>query len=148
MYETELGDRIGKTQGDGIAIPVMVTGLGDLITWEPSLNGLVAGVFRGFRTVGLGNANTFLTLARLVGTKHLTERLQWDLYDEAVAMHGALGFDESFIFVPLPSLGGPGTVDTLQKRHPADAARADGRPSPTLPAGQSASAAASGSGRR
>ncbi|MEV8024311.1 T6SS immunity protein Tdi1 domain-containing protein [Microbacterium sp. NPDC080220] len=51
-----------------------------------------------------------------MGTKHLTERLQWDLYDEAVAMHGALGFDESFIFVPLPSLGGPGTVDTLQKR--------------------------------
>ena len=36
LYEAEVGDCIGKTQGDGIAIPVMTTGLGDLITWEPS----------------------------------------------------------------------------------------------------------------
>ncbi|WP_363459520.1 GAD-like domain-containing protein [Microbacterium sp. LMI1x-1-1.1] len=46
VYEAELGDRIGKTQGDGIAIPVMVTGLGDLVTWEPSLGGLVALLLR------------------------------------------------------------------------------------------------------
>ena len=32
LYEAEVGDCIGKTQGDGIAIPIMVTGFGDLIT--------------------------------------------------------------------------------------------------------------------
>jgi hypothetical protein len=37
LYEAEVGECIGKTQGDGIAIPIMVTGLGDLITWEPSV---------------------------------------------------------------------------------------------------------------
>jgi hypothetical protein len=97
VYEAELGDRIGKTQGDGIAIPVMVTGLGDLVTWEPSLGGLVALLFREQRGTGLGKPASFLTLLGLDGAERL----------EA---------DESFIFIPLPSLGGPGTVDTLRKR--------------------------------
>ena len=116
VYEAELGDRIGKTQGDGIAIPVMVTAMGDLITWEPSVDSLVAILFREFETVGLGSPKTFLGLTRLDGAEHLKEEFAWDPYPEAVARHGAVEFDESFIFVPLPSLGGPGTVDTLQKR--------------------------------
>ncbi|MGA6126209.1 MULTISPECIES: GAD-like domain-containing protein [unclassified Microbacterium] len=116
VYEAELGDRIGKTQGDGIAIPVMVTGLGDLITWEPSLNGLVVLMFRSNRGTGMGKAATFLGLLKLDGSDYLSEKLGWDVFPEAVQQQGAPAFDESFIFVPLPSLGGPGTVDTLQKR--------------------------------
>lgn len=30
-YEAEVGDCLGKTQGDGVAIPVMVTGLGETL---------------------------------------------------------------------------------------------------------------------
>ncbi|WP_413354666.1 GAD-like domain-containing protein [Microbacterium sp. 1P06AB] len=116
VYEEELGDRIGKTQGDGIAIPVMVTALGDLITWEPSIGGLVALMFREQRGLGLGDADTFLFLLRLDGAEHLADEFHWDVFPEAVAQQGAPAFDESFIFVPLPSLGGPGTADTLKKR--------------------------------
>ncbi|MEU2203505.1 GAD-like domain-containing protein [Microbacterium oleivorans] len=116
VYEAELGDRIGKTQGDGVAIPVMVTGLGDLITWEPSLGGLVGLIFRENRGVGLGDVDSFLLLTEALGADHLAAEFNWGVFPEAVATQGAPDFDESFIFVPLPSLGGPGTVDTLQKR--------------------------------
>ncbi len=116
VYEAELGGRIGKTQGDGVAIPVMVTGLGDLITWEPSLGGLVGLIFRENRGVGLGDVDSFLLLTEALGADHLASEFNWGVFPEAVAAQGAPDFDESFIFVPLPSLGGSGTVDTLQKR--------------------------------
>lgn len=116
VYADELGERIGKTQGDGVAIPLMVTGLGDLITWEPSLGGLVALLFRENRAVGLGSVETFFDLLDLDGADHLSDTLAWDIFPEAVAAHGPLAFDESFIFVPLLSLGGAAKVENLQKR--------------------------------
>lgn len=115
LYEAAVGDCIGKTQGDGIAIPVMVTGLGDLITWEPSV-GVIGILYREGRTVGLGSMKTFLTLTRLDGAAHLSQTLSWDLFPDAVAAHGELSFEESFVFVPLPSLGGSAKVENLQKR--------------------------------
>lgn len=116
LYEGAIGDCIGKTQGDGIAIPVMVTGLADLITWEPSIRGLVALLFRENRGTGLGAARTFLDLTYMDGGEHLSDTLSWDLFPDAVAAHGELPFDESFVFVPLLSLGGNATVENLHKR--------------------------------
>ncbi len=116
LYEAEIGDLIGKTQGDGIAIPIMVTGLGDLITWEPSL-GVVAILFREGRIVGLGTkVRTFVMLTALDGAAHLSRTLNWDLFPEAVAAHGDLPYEQSFIFVPLLSLGGQAKVENLHKR--------------------------------
>lgn len=116
LYEEQLGDRIGKTQGDGIAIPVMTTGLGDLITWEPSIGALVLLMFRSHRVRGLGRAHSFFTLLRMDGVEHLEEDLEWDLFPQAVAAQGPPAYDECFVHVPLPVMGGPGTVDTLEKR--------------------------------
>jgi len=115
LYEAEVGDCIGKTQGDGIAIPIMVTGLGDLITWEPSA-GVIAILYREGRTRGLGELATFLNLVRRGGARHLSRALDWDLFPEAVAAHGELPYDQSFIFVPLLSLGGKAKVENLHKR--------------------------------
>jgi hypothetical protein len=115
-YEAEVGDCIGKTQGDGIAIPIMVTGLGDLITWEPSV-GVIAIIYRAQRTVGLGRkVSTFLRLTKVGGAKQLAMDFDWGIFPDAVAAHGALSYDESFIFVPLLSLGGQAKVENLQKR--------------------------------
>ena len=116
LYETEVGDCIGKTQGDGIAIPIMVTGLGDLITWEPSRPGVTAIKYRHGNTKGLGTLKSFLTLVRLDGAEELSDSLKWDLFPEAVAAHGELPYDQSFIFVPLLSLGGAEKVENLHKR--------------------------------
>lgn len=116
LYEAEVGDCIGKTQGDGIAIPIMVTGLGDLITWEPGL-GAVGILYRELRIVGLGTKLTsFLTLVRLDGAEELSDTFNWDLFPKAIEQHGELPYDQSFIFVPLLSMGGKAKVENLHKR--------------------------------
>lgn len=115
LYESEVGDCIGKTQGDGIAVPVMVTALGDLITWEPSA-GVIGILYREGRVRGLGEMRTFLKLTILDGAEHLSRTLNWDLFPQAVASHGELPYDQSFIFVPLLSMGGKPTVENLKKR--------------------------------
>ena len=116
LYEAKVRDCIGKTQGDGIAIPIMVTGFGDLITWEPSHPGVIGIMYRLGDTVGLGSLKTFLTLTRLDGGEYLSDTLKWDLFPEAVAAHGALPYGESFVFVPLLSLGGRARIENLRKR--------------------------------
>lgn len=113
VYESEIGEGIGKTQGDGIAIPIMVTGLGDLITWEPSL-GIVAIQYRLGDTYGMGSR--VRSVLRLVEDGLILSRLRAEIFSEAVAAHGALPYEESFIFVPLLSLGGPAKVENLHKR--------------------------------
>ncbi|MCH1883431.1 GAD-like domain-containing protein [Agrococcus sp. ARC_14] len=115
LYEAEVGACIGKTQGDRIAIPIMATGLGDLITWEPSL-GVVAILYRDVRIRGLGELSTFCNLVRRGGARHLSRALSWDLFPQAVEQHGELPYDQSFIFVQLLSLGGAAKVENLHKR--------------------------------
>ncbi len=116
LYEAQVGHCIGKTQGDGIAIPVIVTGLGDLITWEPSLNSLVGIRYRLGTIAGLGKAKTFFNLIHLDGAEELSETHDWDHFPAAVAMHGELPYEQSFVFVPLLSMGGTAKVENLHKR--------------------------------
>ncbi|MEU2663902.1 T6SS immunity protein Tdi1 domain-containing protein [Micromonospora sp. DT46] len=52
----------------------------------------------------------------LDGPEELSDNLHWDLFPEAVAVHGELHCDESFIFVPLLSTGGQAKVQNLHKR--------------------------------
>lgn len=115
LYEAAVGDCIGKTQGDGVAIPIMVTGLGDLITWEPGL-GVVGILYRDVHVQGLGEMRTFLNLVKRGGASHLSRTLDWDLFPKAVEAHGELPYDQSFIFVPLLSIGGKAKVENLHKR--------------------------------
>lgn len=113
LYEAEVGDCIGKTQGDGIAIPIMVTGLGDLITWEPSL-GIVAIQYRLGTVYGLGSR--VRSVFRLVEDGLILSRLRAEIFPKAVEAHGEVPYDQSFIFVPLLSLGGQEKVENLHKR--------------------------------
>lgn len=113
VYEAEIGDCIGKTQGDGVAIPVMVSGLGDLITWEPSL-GFVAVLYRLEEVVGLGTR--LRSFMRRVEDELILDDLKAEIFPKAVAAHGELPYEESFVFVPLLSLGGKAKVENLHKR--------------------------------
>lgn len=51
----------------------------------------------------------------------LSHSLHWDVFPEAVAVQGALLHDQSFIFVPLLSMGGEPTVENLHKRQTIEA---------------------------
>ena len=113
LYEAEVGDCIGKTQGDGIAIPVMTTGLGDLITWEPRV-GFIAIMYRLGDTQALGR--TFDGLILFLEDEILLEDLKAEIFPKAVEAHGELPYDQSFIFVPLLSMGGKAKVENLHKR--------------------------------
>ncbi|MER7525263.1 T6SS immunity protein Tdi1 domain-containing protein [Microbacterium oxydans] len=116
VYESELADCIGKTQGDGIAIPIMVSGLADLITWEPSI-GFVGLKYREGRASGLNSElSGFLEMLQLAGKDYLSMTLNWDIFPKAVEAYGELPYEESFTFVPLRSLGGPEKVENLKKR--------------------------------
>ncbi|MFE6735853.1 T6SS immunity protein Tdi1 domain-containing protein [Microbacterium sp. NPDC057650] len=67
-------------------------------------------------TVGLGSLKTFLLLVAVGTAQTLSRTLKWDIFPEAVAAHGELPYDQSFIFVPLLSMGGSAKVENLHKR--------------------------------
>ena len=118
-----IGDMLGKVTGQRIAIPIMVTGFADVITWDPG-DGVTGIKYRVEDTTGLGSkVSTFVKLTVGGGAKHLERKFDWGLFPQAVAKHGALAFDESFVFVPLLSLGGPKDVEHLQPRTTIEAIR-------------------------
>ncbi|GAA3592179.1 T6SS immunity protein Tdi1 domain-containing protein [Agrococcus terreus] len=122
-YERGVGDCIGRVVGGTESIPLMVTGLADLIVWEPGA-GLTGIIYRNGDTRGLGSkVSTFFNLTRSGGAKHLARVLDWSAFPEAVATHGPLAFDESFTYVPLLSLGGPKSVANLEPRKTIEAIR-------------------------
>ena len=96
-----------------VAIPIFVTGLGDIITWEKNRfifnvrlkDGDFDAIASGFHFFW-GDLND---------EDFLEENFELDLYQKAVEMHGQLAFDECFGFVPLLGLGGPKKVENLQK---------------------------------
>ncbi|UYO98540.1 DUF1851 domain-containing protein [Microbacterium sp. M28] len=123
VYEAELADCIGKTQGDGVSIPIMVTGLADLITWEPSV-GFVGVMYRDHRVSGLNSTlSGVLQMLNRARDFYLSRTLNWDIFPQAVAAHGELPYDQSFVFVPLRSIGGPEKVENLKKRETIAAIR-------------------------
>lgn len=121
FYLRELDDRIVHIDDDGnplSSIPIMATGLADLICWEPGDVGLSTLLYRNQAATGLGpRLTTMFTNLNYDGIdKYGTRTVDWDMYPKAVEAHGPLAFDESFTYVPLLSLGGDKTVENMQKR--------------------------------
>lgn len=114
VYEAGVGACTGRVIGGSESIPLMVTGLADLIVWEPDA-GLTAIKYRIEDTRGLGSkVSTFFNLVRAGGAKHLDRVLDWSMFPQAVEAYGPPAFDESFVYVPLLSLGGPKKVEHLE----------------------------------
>ncbi|WP_404312242.1 DUF1851 domain-containing protein [Agrococcus terreus] len=122
-YERGIGDVIGKVTGDRIAIPIMVTGLADLITWDPG-HGVVGIVYRDQRTTGIGSdVNAIPDWLDLDGDQYVVDVFDGANFFAAQQVHGPLAFDESFTYVPLLSLGGPKKVENLKPRKTIEAIR-------------------------
>lgn len=99
-------------RGD-ISIPILVTGFGDIISWENNeiirmarfKDGDFKGIAAGFKYFW----------GDLSSENFLKRNFELDLYREAVSIHGEPSFDECFGFVPLLGLGGAKKVENLKK---------------------------------
>lgn len=104
--------RIAESLPVSTWIPLFATGLGDIIAWTGE--NLRDVKYRYGTVRGLGSK--IKTLPVYLGEdEFLRDWFEWEPYEEAVALHGALGFDECFGYVPLLALGGPEKADHLQK---------------------------------
>lgn len=122
-YEDGIGDLLGKVTGNRIAIPIMVTGLADIVSWEPG-HGLVLIRYRDGDTTGLvSSLDDMLFMIDADGEEELSDTYDWDMFPKAVEAHGAPAFDESFTYVPLLSLAGEKKVENMRARKTIEAIR-------------------------
>ena len=91
---------------------LFATAMGDLLVWERDF--LVRVDYRHGEAEVV--ARSFKWFFRdLTDEEYLTERLYWEPYPAARARLGEPAFDECFGYVPLLALGGPETVEHLEK---------------------------------
>jgi len=112
-YADLLADTYQLTSGQA-APPVVLfaTAMCDLLIWE---DGFLTRVdYRHGQTEVLGR-NLNLFFKNHADDFNPRERLLWDPYPAARARLGEPAFDECFGYVPLLALGGPETVEHLQK---------------------------------
>lgn len=93
-------------------IPVMVTGLGDVITYE---EGYMVGIFYRYSDSSVLKKGTELFFRDLMDEWYVNNKIKNQQYTKAVVKYGLLGYDECFGYVPLLGMGGKERVENLQK---------------------------------
>jgi hypothetical protein len=95
------------------SIPIMVTGFGDIITWEKNKYVGIVKYRKG--KVNIVSASFKYFFQNLLEESFLEEDLEWKPYIEAIDNYGKLEYDECFGYVPLLGLGGSEKVENLRK---------------------------------
>ncbi|MBE6049354.1 MAG: DUF1851 domain-containing protein [Clostridium sp.] len=96
-----------------VAIPIMVTGFGDIIIWEKNEFISIIKYKNGTFNVMLKKFKHFFNC--LKEEYFLNKYIELDKYNEAVAKWGELEYDQCFGYVPLLGLGGSEKVENLDK---------------------------------
>jgi len=96
-----------------VAIPIMVTGFGDIITWEENNYIGMIDYKRGDVNIIASGFEFFFD--DLKTDYYLNKYFELNKYNEAVAKWGELEYDQCFGYVPLLSLGGSEKVENLDK---------------------------------
>lgn len=95
------------------AIPIMVTGFGDVITWE---KGKYLGIVKyRYGTFDILENGCDYFFDDLLDEEYVHECLESIQYLEAIEKLGKLDYDECFGYVPLLGLGGSEKVENLKK---------------------------------
>ncbi len=94
------------------ALVLFTTGMGDLLIWEDGFLSIID--YRHGLTEILSQGTDFF-FGDLAESNMLVEDLQWEPYPAARERLGEPAYDECFGYVPLLALGGPETVEQLQK---------------------------------
>lgn len=95
------------------AIPVMLTGFGDIITWEKNRYLGIVKYRKGTFDIIEDGFEYFLN--DIMDTEYVRDFLDNSQYQEATIDNGKLNFDECFGYVPLLGLGGSEKVENLKK---------------------------------
>jgi len=95
-----------------VAIPIIVTAFDDIITWEKNKFVGIVQYRYGESDIMIPGFDRFLMLLKDSG--FIKKFFSIDMYKDAVALHGSLGFDECFGFVPILALGGSEKVESLK----------------------------------
>ncbi|KEO81840.1 T6SS immunity protein Tdi1 domain-containing protein [Tumebacillus flagellatus] len=96
-----------------VAIPILATAMGDLITWEENRYVRLVNYRKGkFQGISAGFEFFF---SDLEDPQFLTKDLDAAPFLEAVREYGAPKYDECFGYVPLLALGGAEKVENLKK---------------------------------
>ncbi|WP_052732958.1 T6SS immunity protein Tdi1 domain-containing protein [Hymenobacter terrenus] len=114
-YADLLADTYQLTSTPAPAPPVVLfaTGMGDLIIWERGY--LVLVDYRHGHTGVVGKDLKLFFRNLSDGGETLAEEFFWEPYPAARERLGEPAFDECFGYVPLLALGGPETVEHLEK---------------------------------
>ena len=96
-----------------IAIPIMITGFGDIITWEKNEYVSIIKYKNGTFDIILKRFKHFFNC--LQDDYFVEKYLELNKYSEAVKKYGELDYYECFGYVPLLGLGGSEKVENLKK---------------------------------
>lgn len=96
-----------------VAIPIMVTGFGDIITWEKNEYVSIIKYKNGTFDIVLKRFKHFFNC--LQDEYFIEKYLELNKYNEAVEKYGELDYNECFGYVPLLGMGGGEKVDNLKK---------------------------------
>lgn len=96
-----------------VAIPIMITGFGDIVIWEKNEYVSIIKYKNGTFDVILKRFKHFFNCLK---DEYFVEKyLEVDKYSKAVSKLGELEYDECFGYVPLLGLGGSEKVENLKK---------------------------------
>lgn len=99
-------------QGD-VSVPIFATAFGDIITWEENQYvGILKYRYNDCDIISDGYEFFYDIIA---SEECAADYFTIKEYNEAVAKHGELAYDECFGYVPLLALGGKESVDNLKK---------------------------------
>lgn len=95
------------------SIPVMLTGFGDIITWEKNRYLGIVKYRKGTFDIIEDGFEYFLN--DIIDSEYVRDFLDNSQYKEAIIENGKLNFEECFGYVPLLALGGNEKVENLKK---------------------------------
>lgn len=95
------------------SIPVMITGFGDIITWEKNRYLGIVKYRKGTFDIIEDGFDYFLN--DIMDAEYIRDYIDNLQYDEAVIKNGKLKFDECFGYVSLLGLGGSEKVENIKK---------------------------------
>ena len=95
------------------SIPVMLTGFGDIITWEKNRYLGIVKYRKGTFDIIEDGFEYFLN--DIMSPEYVRDFLDDAHYKEAIIKNGKLNFEECFGYVPLLGLGGSEKIENLKK---------------------------------